>query len=473
MIIKGIIRKAEKREAMTDNQNGANLGEQMKGAVSDALQSGDFSYLNDLVFSTAENMLKEAAKKVSDTAPDVANMWKTGGSQGDQRQSGGSAAGGPKAGSGAGSEIPGAGGPPGAAPVWQQRMWQREKERHQKIQQDWQRRLKKQVQRGPAKIIDLIKFKRVGGVSGVLFQVFGGISLGLGAIAALVGLLVNFSVGGWIATALWLGLSWEMISQGVERAGRLKRAERYAQLCGNRMYGEVDMIAASTGQGRHKTLKDIKKMLRVGIFPEGHLDKQGKWFMLNDVVYKQYQDLENQSARREREALEDKEEPKSLGEMVSEARKEQESELNAMISEGMEYIRKLRDLNDRIKEEAISRKLYRLEHILNEIFDNVREHPEQMHRMHKLMEYYLPITLKLVEGYEEFDGVSAPGEDILAAKAEIEKTLDIINLAFTELLNNLFQDTVLDVTTDAQVLQTMLAQEGLTREKEFAEVLRK
>ena len=35
------------------------------------------------------------------------------------------------------------------------------------------------------------------------------------------------------------------------------------------------------------------------------------------------------------------------------------------------------------------------------------------------------------------------------------------------LLNNLFQDAVLDATTDAQVLKTMLAREGLMREMDF------
>ena len=93
-----------------------------------------------------------------------------------------------------------------------------------------------------------------------------------------------------------------------------------------------------------------------------------------------------------------------------------------------------------------------------------------MHRMHKLMNYYLPTTLKLVEAYEEFDRVSAPGDEITAAKAEIENTLDTINHAFTELLNNLFQDSVFDATTDAQVLKTMLAREGLMNEMEFATI---
>ena len=85
-----------------------------------------------------------------------------------------------------------------------------------------------------------------------------------------------------------------------------------------------------------------------------------------------------------------------------------------------------------------------------------------MHRMHKMMDYYLPTTLKLVEAYEDFDKVSMPGPEIIAAKAEIERTMDIINQAFSELLNNLFRNAVLDATTDAQVLQTMLAREGLT-----------
>lgn len=90
-----------------------------------------------------------------------------------------------------------------------------------------------------------------------------------------------------------------------------------------------------------------------------------------------------------------------------------------------------------------------------------------MHRMHKLMDYYLPTMLKLVEQYAEFDEISNPGEDILDAKKEIEKTLDMINQAFVTLLNNLFRDAAFDASADAQVLQTMLAREGLT-ESDFA-----
>ena len=54
------------------------------------------------------------------------------------------------------------------------------------------------------------------------------------------------------------------------------------------------------------------------------------------------------------------------------------------------------------------------------------------------------------------------GENIKTAKEEIEKTLDTINDAFETLLDDLYQDTAFDVTTDASVLQAMLEKEGLT-----------
>ena len=78
------------------------------------------------------------------------------------------------------------------------------------------------------------------------------------------------------------------------------------------------------------------------------------------------------------------------------------------------------------------------------------------------MDCYAAEEQKLVEQYAEFDEISSPGDDILDAKKEIEKTLDMINQAFVTLLNNLFRDAAFDASADAQVLQTMLAKEGLT-----------
>ena len=69
----------------------------------------------------------------------------------------------------------------------------------------------------------------------------------------------------------------------------------------------------------------------------------------------------------------------------------------------------------------------------------------------KLMDYYLPMTVKLLNAYAEMDAQPVQGDNIRAAKKEIE-----------DLLDSVFQDTAMDVSSDISVLNTLLAQEGLT-----------
>ena len=81
------------------------------------------------------------------------------------------------------------------------------------------------------------------------------------------------------------------------------------------------------------------------------------------------------------------------------------------------------------------------------------------------MEYYLPTTIKLVNAYCEFEGQPIPLESVQQSKKEIEESLDTINQAFLALLDNLYQDDAIDISTDISALKAMLAQEGLSQNK--------
>ncbi len=304
------------------------------------------------------------------------------------------------------------------------------------------------------------KFKAVGDNSSVLQIVFGCVGAFVGSIMTLA-LLATLkddpsNLSGVITFLIMTVTSGWLIWAGVSARKMLERARRYAKICGAKMYAKLSQIASATGIGEKKLRKDIKKMLNKGFFPEGYIDSEETTLMLSDEVYKEYSQTMSRLKEEEAQAAKDRAEGKLTN--------EEKSELDIMVADGMEAVEKLHKLNDDIPGEVISAKLDCLEGLLKQMFTRVKEHPEQMDRMHKLMDYYLPTMLKLVEAYSEYDKVSAPGTEILKAKAEIEKTLDTINEAFVQLLNNLFQDSVWDVTSDAQVLTTMLTQEGLTQE---------
>ena len=511
---------------MSNNQNRGNMGEQIKEALAQALRTGDFKNLNDLVTQTVTSTLNEVGihipfeneSRPGDNSGNYSGDYSNGHTYGHSHDS---------------SRRYTANGQSGTC-TWDQKAQQayreREEQRRLKQQQQWQEQMQRtrvnilqkkeqflqhkdrflhpKAPGSPAprhvRTVPFVKFNKVGGVSNILYKVFGGIGLAATGIILLAQLILwsvsyfSVSTAGFVTTLLFTVFFLGMIRLGIGQGKRLKRAQRYIQLCNRKMYIGTQALAESTGKSKRYVLRDLQKMLKAGMFPEGHLDKQKTHFMLSDSIYRQYLETEENQRRMEadaqREALQANLAAGSAGadtaqrggyhaspdtltpDKKSASQKDSPSfhdsgsenaELNTMIAEGAECIHKLRYLNDQIPGEIISDKLSRLENLLKEIFDNLKDHPDQMHRMHKLMDYYLPTTLKLVEAYADFDKVSVPGEEITAAKAEIENTLDTINRAFTELLNNLFQDAVLDATTDAQVLKTMLAREGLTNEMDI------
>lgn len=385
-------------------QNGNNLGEQFKDTVQDALASGDFSALNDLVSNTVSVVVSEAGRHVKMAADEIQGNF--------NRQKSG------------------------------------------------MRRF----------LPEKIKTREVGKVSSVLYMVFGGIGTGLAALALFAGFIFSMVGFSWsVPTVVVLMVVLAgfvlMVRKGIVENGRLKRMKRYVELCAGRMYMPLEDLARYTNKSPKYMLKDVRKMLELGFFPEGHLDHQETCLILSDKAYQNYLNIEQ-----ERRIFQEQEEAR-IKEQEEEARKKEEwrakydfhEELQEMIEEGHRYISRIRRMNDKIDGQVISDKLYCMENLLKEIFERLEECPEQMPKMKKLMNYYLPTTLKLVEAYEDFDSVSTPGENITSAKMEIEKTLDTINEAYKELLNKLFLEDTLDVTTDAQVLKTMLAKEGLTK----------
>ena len=457
---------------MSEVQNN-NLGEKFKETIAEAMKTGDFHALNVLVTDTVNDALREADFQANLARENTEKkVWNSQRSWQDKKR----------------EEVK------TEAEIQAEReMREKQREEHRRQNEEWhrqrrererqweeQRKEQRKAQAQPVnsrkvtatEMTSLVKMEKKGNVSGILFTVFGGIGLGFSGLGLLVKLLLTAFGTAQSSEIILPGILalifLEMISYGNGQRRRLKRAEKYLELCGTKMYGVITEMARYTGRSVRYVRKDLRRMLKAGMFPDGHLDDKETCFMLNDVIYHQYLETEKAYlAQKNQQEQENKKQDTEEETSVQEEQDSREQELHSMVAEGMEYIRHLRDLNDKIQGEAISEKLYRLENLLKEIFDRVQEHPEQMHRMHKLMEYYLPTMLKLVEQYAEFDEVSSPGQDIQEAKKEIEKTLDMINQAFVTLLNNLFRDAAFDASADAQVLQTMLAKEGLM-ESDFA-----
>lgn len=95
----------------------------------------------------------------------------------------------------------------------------------------------------------------------------------------------------------------------------------------------------------------------------------------------------------------------------------------------------------------------------------IQEHPEDAEDARNMTKHYLPSIERLLETYVELSAYPDPGDNIQKSKRDIENTLDTLNFALSELYDDLFEMTSMEVASDISVLETLLAREGLTKDK--------
>ena len=251
-----------------------------------------------------------------------------------------------------------------------------------------------------------------------------------------------------------------LITAGIRMLSRLGRFRIYSDEAKAREYFEIEKISKKIGKTKKYVLRDLKKMINKGWFIQGHLDDQNTCFIASDDMFEQYNEM------MESVAVQKAKEKAELDKKAAERKTEEgmDPQVREILKTGEEYIQKIRECNDRIPGVEISNKISRIEMLTDKIFDRVESDPGCLGDIRKLMDYYLPTTVKLLEAYAELDKMDIQGENIISSKAEIEKTLDTLNVAFEKLLDSLFQEKAWDVSADISVLNTMLAQEGLTKE---------
>lgn len=430
-----------------EDKNLSDLGRQMSEAVQNALRTGDYSQLKQTVNSTVGTVVDKTIsygrtleKTIEDTVSEATRSFQQGQNSNTQKppfsEQGPKAPPPPRAPSrwNAPSYYP----PPGvknAALLVKQRA----------------ALYKKHLRKA--------SFSSFSGIFMIVAGCMGAIPLAASALA--MG-LTNWLGASFLARMIWTGAFAAMsilfvllFVQGIVTHNRAKRCKVYLQMLSSKNFCEIDKMAATVQKSPQFVKKELRHLLSMGMFPEGHMDELQTCMMLGEDTYRQY--LEVQENLKQREAQK----------AAEETRAKQEPEgLSGVIAEGKACLQQIRDANSVLPGEEISAKLCRLETVTEKIFEYVGQRPKKLPEIRRFMSYYLPTTIKLVNSYQEFEAQPVQGANIVTAKAEILEILGTINAAFETLLDSLFEDDAMDISTDISALKTMLAQEGLA-EKDF------
>ncbi len=301
------------------------------------------------------------------------------------------------------------------------------------------------------------------GVGKIVLGVLGASFFGLSALGMMMDAAIWPAV---VLLAITAGFGY-LIKSGQDDKKLARIFNKYGRILGNAEYFAVGDLAIAAGERSDDVLKNIKKMIGKDFLPTARLDQNETTVMLSERAFAQY--LQAEKARREREFAENQNSLKNAAEMKQNERFQAESMegvtdngVKAIIREGNEYLETIRRINDAIPGEEMSEKLYQLENIMRKIFKQVEKEPECADELKKFMNYYLPTTTKLLNAYVDLDKQPEAGNNITQTKRDIEDAIEVINEAFENLLDSLFQDMAWDISSDISVMKTMMAQDGLT-----------
>lgn len=304
--------------------------------------------------------------------------------------------------------------------------------------------------------------------------------------------------GKWIAAGCVMIPLWSMPLVGVfllagsvccfVKGGRMSAEKRmyrrFHECCaviGRRTRVSIKELAKANEMGKNDMRKYLQRMIAAGYFgreayldvsreelvlppaPDGEAEHAaGGW--LNVVM-----DLMN-ALRGEKAAQKPEPSPKPAAEakpqpQQPEQKPEQQPEPDAKkayMDELERILAELYDLNEKIEDAGVSERIDRIGTLTAGIFRALIEKPEREPDARKFMNYYLPTTLKLLKSYDMLEDQSYQGENIIASRKKIESVLDMLIEAFEKLLDRLFHDDALDIASDIDVLETMMAGDGLS-----------
>lgn len=133
-----------------------------------------------------------------------------------------------------------------------------------------------------------------------------------------------------------------------------------------------------------------------------------------------------------------------------------------LIMRGLELLHQIRREESQIKDAYLRLRMEEFHEVASLVLDTVAQEPALAPRIRRFMDYYLPTTLKMLQSFRKIEerGIEDPSAE--AATAQIQNAMGMVIDALENQLSNLYQDNILDISTDIDVLEAMLRQDGLT-----------
>lgn len=113
-----------------------------------------------------------------------------------------------------------------------------------------------------------------------------------------------------------------------------------------------------------------------------------------------------------------------------------------------------------IEDEEIKKQLNEIHDSVSKIIETVEKKPKKVDQTDNFFDYYLPITVKLVERYDEIENQKLSSKESEKFFQSTNKMIREIDKAYQKILADLYQDDLVDMDAEMKVFDSLLKADG-------------
>ena len=138
-------------------------------------------------------------------------------------------------------------------------------------------------------------------------------------------------------------------------------------------------------------------------------------------------------------------------------------DVDAMLNGIAANLDALHKLNEAIPDPQLSRAMDRMEKAGRSIAAVVEKTPDKARSVDRFARYYLPEVVKLMGTYAALEQNGVRGENAAQIEAELRRNAETTATAFENQLDALYSAEAMDISTDIEVLDSILKSQNLAK----------
>lgn len=135
-----------------------------------------------------------------------------------------------------------------------------------------------------------------------------------------------------------------------------------------------------------------------------------------------------------------------------------------LLQESEKNVTKLKQMKDKIQNTDIRGKIININKTTDKIIKVLHKKPDKISFASKFLNYYLPVTIKILERYDEIEEQKLNSSSSRDFENKVNQMISNIEIAFDNQLNNLYNEEFIDTNAEIKVFEAMLKSDGLLGE---------